>query len=401
VSLTDQGKIHIIYWTNIGPIGIKTEDVELDPFETIAVRFHHDEEHMAAAEGDVVFMPAVTLLSLYSKQFKKELSTVADVTLLFAGGAGLFTAGTRAARIIAAIELTVGTIDLAIKEFRSQIAQTPEGQEFLRWWDTVSLLIQLYSLARVAAEIPSVFAKLRSSFQRFKSAGGSGVSQDTLTNLENQVDELADQTKKAQSALSESAEETVEGAGAGKTASGASETTPTTTTDATSGTVPETTSPSSSARTENEPSGHVGETGRRTGDGPEAEPTGEKTVFENTLPERLERELALADKLGVKPSTVGAAGFDKAINSGTVKWAVTEDGRLLVIPKFVKGQEIPHTALTRGGPVKAVGEAELAGSKGNYFMIDINNHSGHYLPSTGSLEIGRQAFRDLGVKFSD
>lgn len=119
--------------------------------------------------------------------------------------------------------------------------------------------------------------------------------------------------------------------------------------------------------------------------------------FTNQLPNRLAGELALARKLGVTPLKVGEQAFDRAINEGTVKWVVTEHGELLFEPKFIDGQEIVHTALTNGKPVLAAGEAEIAGAKGHYTLLDITNSSGHYRPTDASLEIGRQAFEAAGI----
>ena len=47
---------------------------------------------------------------------------------------------------------------------------------------------------------------------------------------------------------------------------------------------------------------------------------------------------------------------------GKVKWAVLTDGTLVVVPKFVGNEEIPHTALTRGADVLAAGEAVIIGN---------------------------------------
>jgi hypothetical protein len=96
---------------------------------------------------------------------------------------------------------------------------------------------------------------------------------------------------------------------------------------------------------------------------------------------------------------VGEAGFDQVIATGRIKWAVTEDGTLVVIPKWVKGQEIAHTVLTGGAPVLAAGEAEVAGGAGGYFGLEITNYSGHYLASEASLDVGRSAFAAAGVLF--
>ncbi|PJI95128.1 intein [Luteimicrobium subarcticum] len=123
--------------------------------------------------------------------------------------------------------------------------------------------------------------------------------------------------------------------------------------------------------------------------------------FANSMPHSLERELALADRLGVVPIAPGSGAFDDAISEGTVKWAVREDKSLVIIPKHVHGQEISHSTLTRGGPVLAAGEADIAGTAADgYLGLEINYHSGHFLPSETSLDLGRSAFSAAGVSFS-
>lgn len=123
----------------------------------------------------------------------------------------------------------------------------------------------------------------------------------------------------------------------------------------------------------------------------------DRYIFENQLPERLKGELDLALTLGVKPLKIREPGFDAVVNEGTIKWAVTTDGELVIIPYIVGSMEISHTVLTAGKPVLAVGEAEIAGCEGQYFMISISNRSGHYQPSADSLNIGMEAFRERGI----
>lgn len=122
-------------------------------------------------------------------------------------------------------------------------------------------------------------------------------------------------------------------------------------------------------------------------------------LFKNTKGDQLGGELADTERLGVRPLKVGDPGFDSAIEEGTVKWAVTAEGDLYLMPKFVGGVELKHPVLTGGADVQAAGEAEIAGSDGSYFGIEINNNSGHYLPSPDSLEIGRSTFGDAGIDF--
>ncbi len=101
-------------------------------------------------------------------------------------------------------------------------------------------------------------------------------------------------------------------------------------------------------------------------------------LFQNTRANDLTEELNKAQRLGVKPIRGTGSEFEQAINEGTIKWAVTQDGDLLVMPKYVQGQELAHTVLTNGQPVLAAGEAEIAGTEGQYVGIEINNHTGHY-----------------------
>jgi hypothetical protein len=123
-------------------------------------------------------------------------------------------------------------------------------------------------------------------------------------------------------------------------------------------------------------------------------------LFANKMPGTLRQEMATAERLGVKPAAAGSAGFDSALNTGTIKWAVREDGTLVVMPKFVDGVEISHSVLSGGAAVRAVGEADVAGSADTgYFGLDINNHSGHFLPSQESLQIGIDAFGAAGIEF--
>jgi hypothetical protein len=106
-----------------------------------------------------------------------------------------------------------------------------------------------------------------------------------------------------------------------------------------------------------------------------------------------------ARQLGVRALRVGDVGFDEVVNAGRVKWVGTEQGELLVVPKWVQGREIAHTVLTGGRPVLAAGEAEIATGGGRRLGIEITNYSGHHLPSGARLQIGRSAFEVAGIVF--
>lgn len=71
------------------------------------------------------------------------------------------------------------------------------------------------------------------------------------------------------------------------------------------------------------------------------------------------------------------------------------------MPKFVNGQEISHSVLTRGAWVQAAGEADIAGSAADgYLGLDINDHSGHFFEDGWNVAgIGKDAFESAGVLF--
>jgi RHS repeat-associated protein len=129
--------------------------------------------------------------------------------------------------------------------------------------------------------------------------------------------------------------------------------------------------------------------------------------YENQLPERLPHELATAKRLGVEPMKVDDPRFGDIANEGTIKYVVTKDGKLLVVPKFVNGEEISHAVIVKGAPTLAAGEADVAGFDGAYYGSEIAPHSGHYHygntpeQNAASEGIARGAFGDYGIFFPE
>ena len=126
-------------------------------------------------------------------------------------------------------------------------------------------------------------------------------------------------------------------------------------------------------------------------------------VFRNQMPLRLDGELRDAQRLGIRRTSEIGAEFDKWINEGTIKWVVTQDGKLWMVPKM--GDEIKHTVASLGDGVIAAGEADIHPfGPGKYYGAKITDESGHYYiddPSwKASLQIGRDAFKKLlGIEF--
>ncbi|HEY1137594.1 MAG TPA: polymorphic toxin-type HINT domain-containing protein [Xanthomonadaceae bacterium] len=122
-------------------------------------------------------------------------------------------------------------------------------------------------------------------------------------------------------------------------------------------------------------------------------------LFPNQLPERLASEMAEAASAGAKPILAGSPGFADALNEGTIKWVVTEGGGLVISPHTVNGVEISHAVLSGGRPVLAAGQADISTAGGVIFPVGISPHSGHFMPSLESLNIGKQAFARYGIHF--
>jgi hypothetical protein len=130
-------------------------------------------------------------------------------------------------------------------------------------------------------------------------------------------------------------------------------------------------------------------------------------LYENQLPGSLASELTTARSNGIGPISPVGPEFDAAINQGTIKYAVTASGDLLVIPKFAAdGTEISHAVITGGKPVIAAGEAEIAGNRQDgYIGADINEHSGHFMngntaaQNAAVIARAKSAFAKYGIGF--
>ena len=99
----------------------------------------------------------------------------------------------------------------------------------------------------------------------------------------------------------------------------------------------------------------------------------------------------------VAPTFLGSDRLLNLFEKRYIKWALTREEELFIIPKYRYGQEISHAVLSSGEPVLAAGEAEIAGRNGKYLMLQISNRSGHFLPTKASIELGKKFFRRQGI----
>jgi hypothetical protein len=196
VEYTGDGKVRVVYWTSIAGMGIKNPEQLFEPDEVIAVRFELDEDFAGAVKGETVFLPAANMLAFKNEQFSRELSLIADVALLFAGGAGLFAKGTRLARAIALLDTALAAAAITINSFRSDIAKTAGGKTFLRAWDTVNTLIAVYGLAKIVIHLPQTFRNLRSAYRELSAKPGD-LDPNALRALEAEAQKLLAQADAA------------------------------------------------------------------------------------------------------------------------------------------------------------------------------------------------------------
>ena len=102
-------------------------------------------------------------------------------------------------------------------------------------------------------------------------------------------------------------------------------------------------------------------------------------------------ELATARANKVTPTKINnVEQLTQMCSSSVVKWVVTANNQLRMVPKMVNGREISHAVAAENQSVKAAGEARL---KGGY--LEFNRWSGHYQPP--SYSPGQRALEGLGI----
>ncbi|WP_238540097.1 hypothetical protein [Corallococcus macrosporus] len=151
----------------------------------------------------------------------------------------------------------------------------------------------------------------------------------------------------------------------------------------------------------------VAMTARGPGDTDAPSPSGgvPTKLLENQRPQWLEREQKLARQVGVRPVRVTDPDFLRYVNNGSIKWVVTAEGDLLILPHTWRATEISHAVASGGRPVLAAGEADIAAHGTQRMGVAIKPYSGHYLfeapaaTSARALEIGRRAFSQAGIVF--
>ena len=155
----------------------------------IRVYFAYPEDHAKADEGQSVYMPAINLYGLCKKQFEQELGLVVDVALMMSG-VGALNGASKLGKIVGAIELAYGAADIVVREYRSQIAKSEDGQQFLKVWDKVSTLMMIYGVGRLLTDLPGVFREIRGAWKRYRGGAGKELDASTARDIEAKIDDM-------------------------------------------------------------------------------------------------------------------------------------------------------------------------------------------------------------------
>jgi hypothetical protein len=170
---------------------------DLKPNELIGIYYHVEEEYIGAPKSKTMYVPAISFLDLYNKQFRQEGRTAVDIALLMLGGAGIVGASTKLGKVIGILEAAFAVADITINEFRAEIAKSETGREFLRVWDIVSFIGGAYGITRIALKVPGAFSKLKDSLVKFKNSKHS-LKPDEIAKLDNSVEGYLKKAKEAE-----------------------------------------------------------------------------------------------------------------------------------------------------------------------------------------------------------
>ena len=201
IEWTSDGKMRIRRW--LGVVGLQGEaaPIVVRPQDIVVVRFVYDEPEAGAKAGEFRAMPAAAFMGLVNLKFKRDVWLAVNVALVFGGVGGVVGGATRLARVLAALDVAINAANIGVELYRAQIASTPNGQKFLRAWDTLQTVIAVYGLARVAMRIPQAIRNARSFWNAARGGvlerGSTRAVNDTEQNLKKVEQALADVEQEA------------------------------------------------------------------------------------------------------------------------------------------------------------------------------------------------------------
>lgn len=184
-------KIDFKFWSLRGPFG-SSASFSYDLFKPINIHFIEANEALGVPAGQMITVPAYSIMTIRNEEIKAETRLAIDVALTFSGAGAVISATSKLGKIWAVVETTMGVADIAINEMRSQIAETPEGRAFLRAWDITMTVMTVYTIGKAVIEIPKMFKNLKSQYEAYKK-----VSTSSKSKVEKEVDKVLDEAEEA------------------------------------------------------------------------------------------------------------------------------------------------------------------------------------------------------------
>ena len=97
------------------------------------------------------------------------------------------------------LEIALAATDFTVNNLRNELSASPEGQSFLRHWDTMTTLMAIYSVGRVVKEIPNVYRKLKDLYLKLKAS--KKLKPDAEKMLDSKMEEIISSEKKVRKQL--------------------------------------------------------------------------------------------------------------------------------------------------------------------------------------------------------
>ena len=177
-----------------------SQSVGFTAYDWVGICFEENSTFTNLPKGTTLWAPAIYVQWLYNQKMWADITvattTTLDVVSITSGVGGIFSAGSKAAKIWSAIEATVGLVDLTLKndDVRVKVKNTLGtywGDLFLKVWDKFSLLVNASSLYKGVIQLPEDAGIYRKIFKNNKDDLRLALAESDYHNLEILDAELA------------------------------------------------------------------------------------------------------------------------------------------------------------------------------------------------------------------
>jgi hypothetical protein len=93
----------------------------------------YDEAEINKKAGETQPMPVAAFIALINATFRRDVWLGIQVALVVSGIGGIVGASMRLGILLATLDVAIGAASIGIDSYRSQIAATERGREFLKY----------------------------------------------------------------------------------------------------------------------------------------------------------------------------------------------------------------------------------------------------------------------------